>query len=145
MNVVALADGGTLVVGGFLDFVGKSLVHRHALAVAGVVHNPAHGQGFGTGRVHFQRHLVGGATYAAALHFHTGLGIFNGAGDHFQGINTVRAFVSHVDGGINNAFRKGALAIQHNLADQFANKSAVVTGVTTFDFSIDAFTAGHNI
>lgn len=67
VNVVALADRGTLVVGGFLDFVGKSLVHRHALAVAGVVHNPAHGQRFGTGRVHFQRHLVGGATYQVPL------------------------------------------------------------------------------
>ena len=65
--------------------------------------------------------------------------------DYFQRINAVRAFVSHVNSGINNAFRKGALAIQHNLADQFANKSAVVTGVTTFDFSINAFTASHNI
>ena len=77
MNVVALANGRTLIVGGFLDFVGESLVHRHTLAVAGVVHNPAHSQGFGTGRIHFKRHLVSSATDAAALHFHTGFGIFN--------------------------------------------------------------------
>ena len=120
-------------------------MHRHTLAVAGVVHNPAHGQGFGTGRIHFKRNLVSSATDAAALYFHTGFGIFNSAGDYFQRINAVRAFVSHVNSGINNAFRKGALAIQHNLADQFANKSAVVTRVTTFDFSINAFTASHNI
>ena len=42
VDVVALAHGRALVVGGVLDFVGESHMHRRAFAVAGVGNKPAH-------------------------------------------------------------------------------------------------------
>src|SRR6478736_72311 len=45
VHVVALADGGALVVGGVLQLVGQGHVHRGALAAAGVTDDPAQGQG----------------------------------------------------------------------------------------------------
>ena len=46
---------------------------RLLAALAGVVTQPAHRQSDATLRTHFDRHLVGGATDAAALHFDRGL------------------------------------------------------------------------
>ena len=42
VDIVALAHGRALVVGGVLDFVGESHMHRRAFAVAGVGNKPAH-------------------------------------------------------------------------------------------------------
>ena len=97
---------------------------------------------------------VGGATYQVPLEVDPARSeslamrwIVNYARNR-KGVPMHKALANEIKEAANNqgsSVRKGALAIQHNLADQFANKSAVVTGVTTFDFSINAFTASHNI
>ena len=82
VNVVALADGSTGIIGGILDFIGKGDVHRGALATTCKSDNPAHCESFGPGGRHLEGNLVCGSTNPTAFHLHPRLGILERPRDH---------------------------------------------------------------
>ncbi len=85
VGVVALLDRAPLPRGGVLDLVGEGVAScAMPLTAAGVTDDPAHGERHLTLRRNFDRHLVGGATDAAALHFQARLDVLDRAVEHVR-------------------------------------------------------------
>ena len=68
LDVFTALAGSTDAVAGIEDLVGETLGHGALTAIAGEPDHPADGKGGGTTRTNLDRHLVRGATDAAALH-----------------------------------------------------------------------------
>src|SRR5690349_4120790 len=73
VGIVALLDRTPLPRGGVLQLISKGVLQRDALALEREGDEPAHGQRELAAGLHFHRHLIGGATDAAALHLEAGL------------------------------------------------------------------------
>lgn len=144
MDVIALADGGALVIGGVFDLVSEGDVHGGAFTVPSVGDEPAHGEGLGAIWIHFERHLVGGTTDAAGLDLNAWLGVFHGTGDDFERIDGIGSFVGAINGGVDDALGERALAVLHDFGDKMADDWAVVTWVATVGLGEDSLAAWHD-
>ena len=143
VDVVALADGIPLPLGGILELIGQGAVHGLTFTATGKPNDPAHGQGLLTAGGDFEGHLVGGTTHAAGFDFHARLGVFDGAVEELQRIDAVGLLIEGFDGGLDDALSKGLLAIKHDVADERGNEFAVVAAVLANLFVVNAFSAGH--
>src|SRR5690606_24362821 len=75
VHVFLLAHGTTAVVRGLDQLVGELLEHAATAAGAGVLDEPADGQGLPTLGTHLDGHLVVRATHAAGLDLDAGLDV----------------------------------------------------------------------
>src|SRR3954468_4208617 len=75
VGVLTALDCGAEAVGGVEDLVHEALGHGLLPARGRVVDQPAQGQGHGARPAHLDRHLVGGATDAAAADLEGGLDV----------------------------------------------------------------------
>ncbi len=71
--------------------------------------------------VHFERHLIGSSTDAAALHLDARLRVLDRTSEDFERIDGVGAFVSAIDRGVNDTLREGTFSVLHDLTNETAN------------------------
>ena len=88
VNIVTLADGVSLALGGVLEFVGKSAVHRNATTSASIVDQPTHRQRLRASRRDFEGDLISSSTDATCLGLNPGLGVFNRTIEELKGVNS---------------------------------------------------------
>ena len=65
---VALLHGSAEAIASVEQFVGEALSHGLFRDERGVIDDPANGQVFARTRLHFDGHLIGGATNTTAAH-----------------------------------------------------------------------------
>jgi hypothetical protein len=97
-----LHDGAGVVVG-VHDLGGDGVAHRRALAAGGGVDDPAEGQGFLALKGDFHRHLVGGATDAAALDLELRAGVFHRAQQQVDRVALLELLAHLLEGAIDDA------------------------------------------
>src|SRR6478609_1397132 len=117
------------VVVGVDDLGGDGLAHRDALAAVGGVNNPAESQGLLALERDFNRNLVGGATDAAALHFQLRAGVFHGAHQQVDRVALLELLAHLLEGTVDDALGKRALAALHDDIDEVRNQSAVIADI----------------
>ena len=143
VKIVPFFNSGTLIGGGFLEFRGKGLRHRDALAFACKTNDPAHRKGKLTIGWNFHRNLVSGSAYAAALNLKAGASVVHGLLKNIKRINRLGAITGALNSCVNNTFRKGTFASAHDGGDKAGNQRTGVTEITLDLFCDDAFAAGH--
>src|SRR5882724_2988155 len=123
-----LHDTAGVVVG--VDDLGREgLPHRRALATRGRVNDPAQREALLALKRNFHRHLVGGATDAAALHLEAGTGVFQRAEQQVDRVALLELLRNLFKRAVDDALGKVLLAALHDDVDQVGDERAAVAGV----------------
>ena len=117
VRIVAFLDRIALVLERVRQFQRQRLAHRHALAAFGVVNDPAERQAHLAVAADFDRHLIGRAADAAALHFQVRLDILQRLLEDRQGI-LLRQLLELRQRAVHDALRRGLFAALHDAGDQ---------------------------
>ena len=130
-------------VRGILQLIGERIEHRLTFATTGVSNDPAHCQCHLTSRGNFQRHLIGGTTHAASLHFDARLRVLDGTIEKLKRVNAITLLVEDIDRTIDGALSEGFLAALHHADDEARDKLAIIATVFVDFLVINALSAGH--
>ena len=103
--------------------------HRHALAGGGGVDDPAEGQALLALKRNFDRHLVGGATDAAALHLEAGAGVFERAEQQVDRVALLELLGNLLEGAVDDALGEVLLAALHDDIDEVRDERALVADI----------------
>src|SRR5471032_1392757 len=101
VRVFLLLHDRARVVVGIHDLGGERVTHRDALAAARGVDDPAQGQALLAVKGNFDRHLVGGATDAAALHLEAGAGVLERAEEEVDRVALLQLLGDLLKGPVN--------------------------------------------
>src|SRR5215218_3893188 len=126
--VLAALDRGTQTVGGVQDLVHQALGHRLLATRAGVRREPAQGERCRATGLDLDRHLVGGATDAAALHLDARLHVVQSTLQRDDRIGAGLA-PGALERGVDDALRDLLLAVDQDLGDQLGDEGRVVDRV----------------
>ena len=107
----------------------RASLQRHALAAAGGVDDPAQGQALLALKRNLNRHLVGGAADAAALHLEAGAGVFERPEQQVDRIALLQLFGDLLEGAVDDALGKVLLAHLHDDVDQMRDERALVADI----------------
>src|SRR4051794_20826267 len=142
VRVLAALDRGAEAVRRVEDLVGEALGHRLLAAGLGVAGQPAQREGVRAVRLDLDRHLVGGATDAAALHLDGGAHVVERLLQrHDRVLAVLRSHV--VERAVDDALREALLAVDEDLVDELTDDRGAVHRVGD-DWTLRGGTlAGH--
>src|SRR5687767_370724 len=110
------------------DLGSELLGHRLLVAIARIADEPTHGERRTTLWPNLDRHLVGGATNAAALHLDDRLEVRERLFEHIHA-RLARARRDEVHGAVKEALGRRLLTLQHEGVDELRNRLTVVARV----------------
>src|ERR1700754_2814366 len=128
VDVVLPLPGAALLLVRVEDLTGETLGHRVLATGAGVLDEPADGEGAGATRGHLDRDLVGRTADAAGADLEDRGQRFDRRLEDLDRI-LAAALADDGEGVVDDPLGKALLAIRHDLVDQLLDKAVAVTGV----------------
>ena len=130
VRIVLLADSVAFTVLGSNEFGSKAVGHVGFVAVAGGIEEPAEGESLGAVRSDFHRNLVVRTTDAAGLDFDARLDVFEAEFELLEsGFLAFELLVEFIEGGVNDLFGDGLLALLEHDTDEFGDESGMETRI----------------
>src|ERR1700744_4731100 len=128
VDVVLPLPGAALLLVRVEDLPGEAIGPRVLARGAGVLEEPADGEGAGATRGHLDRDLVGRAADAAGADLERR---GQGFDRRLEGLARVfsAALADEGEGVVDDPLGKALLAVRHDLVDQLLDKAVAVTGV----------------
>src|SRR5512143_277122 len=143
MRIFALLDSGTLVLNRIHDFASETQAHGFLAALAGGIHQPAHGQGDSAITTHFDGHLVGGTTNAAGLHFDHRANVIQCLLEHVEGF-ALALFRHTVERAIDDLLGYSLLAAHHNDVHELGERTIPELRIRE-DLTLGSFSSSSHI
>ena len=129
VGVFLLLHDGARIVVGIDDLSGEGILHRNALAAARGRDDPAQCERLLTLERNLDRHLIGGATDPATLHFEARARILEGAQQQVDRIALFELFRNLLERTVDDALGKILLAALHDDVDEMRHQRALVANI----------------
>src|SRR5579872_1522046 len=126
VNVFFFLDGRAFSVGGVQQFIAQFVDHAFFAASTGIGDQPANRQRGTPIRIHFYRHLIVRAAYAAGLNLEQRFGVFHGFCEQLQSFVAAAFCLQARQSFVEDAFRCALLALPHHRVDKLRHQVRTV-------------------
>lgn len=140
VDVLALLDGFTLVLGSKDDLLSEALLHRDPFPAAGCADDPLHAKLLLALGPHFARNLIVGTANTARADLHCRSGVLQGRLKDLERVGGC-LFLNDIKGVVHHGACSILLAIKHAIVDELADLVGIEAEIRWGDIPVLYFSS----